>query len=177
MMLRPRALPAPAAPLPRSGLRLRLLILVAAALLMVGWFAGLLRSGRGWLTIGLAVLVAVLLAAHRRDGGRRWLARVVCEYAAVALLAALLVLAVGGAPQQHPAHRRPATAGAAGQLCPRSCARPLAASATGSRRYGATRKPGPSGHRPPPRPGRSADEPRSSSSPLPYPPTPGRNTR
>ena len=118
-MLRPRALPAPAAPLPQgSGLRLRLLVLVAAVLLMAGWFAGLLRSGRGWLTIGLAVLVVVLLAVHRRDGGRRWLARVVCEYATVALLAALLVLAAGGAPQQHPAHRRPTTAGTAGQLCP-----------------------------------------------------------
>ncbi len=117
-MLRPRALPAPA-PLPQpSGLRLRLLALIAAVLLMAGWFAGLMRSGRGWLTIGLAVLVVVLLAVHRRDGGRRWLARVVCEYAAVALLAALLVLAAGGAPQQHPAHHRPTTAGATGELCP-----------------------------------------------------------
>jgi hypothetical protein len=117
MLRRPAPVP-PAFPGPAPRFRLRLLALVAAALLMAGWFAGLTRSGRGWLTIGLAVLVVVLLAVHRRDGGTRWLARVVCEYAAVALLAVLLVLAAGGAPQRHPAHHRPTTAGAAGELCP-----------------------------------------------------------
>jgi hypothetical protein len=52
-------------------------------------------SQRGLLTIALAALVVVLLTIHRTAGPRR-LARAVAEYAAVALLAALLALAAGG---------------------------------------------------------------------------------
>jgi hypothetical protein len=100
----------------RSGPRPRLLALVGLCLLLAGWLAGLTRSGRGWLTIGLAALLVVLLAVHHRDGGRRWLARVICEYAVVAALAVLLV-AAGVHPQ--PAHQPGrARASAAGELCP-----------------------------------------------------------
>jgi hypothetical protein len=101
----------------QSGLRWRLLASICLCLLVAGWLAGLTRSGRGWLTIGLAELLVILLAVHHRDGGRRWLARVVCEYAVVAALAMLLLVAGGGAPQ--PAHQpSKAKANAAGQLCP-----------------------------------------------------------
>ncbi len=107
-------------PLPRSsGLRLRLLAIIGLCLLVAGWLAGLTATRRGWLTIGLAGLAVVLLAVHYRDGGGRWLARVVCEYATVAALAVLLVIAAGGTSQQPPAHRHPATATTAGQLCPK----------------------------------------------------------
>jgi hypothetical protein len=73
----------------RSGLRWRLLASICLCLLVAGWLAGLTRSGRGWLAIGLAELLVVLLAIHHRDGGRRWLARLLCEYTAVALMVAL----------------------------------------------------------------------------------------
>jgi hypothetical protein len=107
-------------PLPRSsGLRLRLLAIIGLCLLVAGWLAGLTATRRGWLTIGLAGLAVVLLAVHYRDGGGRWLFRVVCEYATVAALVLLLVLAAGGTTQQPPAHHRPATATTAGQLCPK----------------------------------------------------------
>jgi hypothetical protein len=102
-----------------SGLRLRLLAIIGLCLLMAGWLAGLTATRRGWLTIGLAGLAVVLLAVHYRDGGGRWLARVVCEYATVAALVLLLVLAADGLPQQPPAHRHPTTAATAGQLCPK----------------------------------------------------------
>jgi hypothetical protein len=72
-----------------SGLRWRLLASICLCLLVAGWLAGLTRSGRGWLAIGLAELLVVLLAVHHRDGGRRWLARLLCEYTAVALMVAL----------------------------------------------------------------------------------------
>jgi hypothetical protein len=51
-------------------------------------------SQRGLLTIALAALVVVLLTIHRTFGAGP-LARAVAEYAAVALLAALLALAAG----------------------------------------------------------------------------------
>jgi hypothetical protein len=51
-------------------------------------------SNRGLLTITLAAAVVVLLTVHRRAGPSR-LARAAAEYAAVALLAALLALAGG----------------------------------------------------------------------------------
>ena len=62
-------------------------------------------SARGLLTVALAAVVAVLLTIHRRHGPRR-LARAVAEYAAVALLAALLAAPGVGIDQQpanHPA--------------------------------------------------------------------------
>jgi hypothetical protein len=110
-----------------SGLRLRLLAIIGLCLLLAGWLAGLTATRRGWLTIGLAALLVVLLAVHYRDGGGRWLARVVCEYAAVAALAVLLVIAAGGTPQQPPAHR-PATANTGEQVCPK----PIQAAAGGA---------------------------------------------
>jgi hypothetical protein len=71
--------------------------LVCLALVVAGWLAGLTGSGRGWLTIALACLVVVLLGAHRA-GGAGWLARVVAEYAVVALLAVLLATTGTPAP-------------------------------------------------------------------------------
>ena len=55
-------------------------------------------SQRGLLTIALAALVVVLLTIHRTAGPSR-LARATAEYAAVALLAALLTLTAAGAQQ------------------------------------------------------------------------------
>jgi hypothetical protein len=68
------------------------------------------------------------LAVHYRDGGGRWLARVVCEYATVAALVLLLVIAAGGTAPQPPAHHRPATANAGEQFCPK----PVQAAARGA---------------------------------------------
>jgi hypothetical protein len=81
-------------------------------------------SDRGWLTLALAVVVVLLLTAHRAGRGRppRWpLARALAEYAVVALLAVLLVTTGAGQPPtgrgedgagrrqatERPAHRRP----------------------------------------------------------------------
>jgi hypothetical protein len=134
LMLDPRYGQAPpgaynTVPLPRSsGLRLRLLAIIGLCLLVAGWLAGLTATRRGWLTIGLAALLVVLLAVHYRDGGGRWLARVLCEYATVAALVLLLVLAAGGTPPQPPAHHHPTTATTAGQLCPK----PIQAAASGA---------------------------------------------
>jgi hypothetical protein len=69
-------------------------------------------AGRGLLTIALAAAVVVLLTLHRSAGP--WpLARAVAEYAAVALLAALLA-APGGTIDQQPTDR-PASAEARAQ--------------------------------------------------------------
>jgi hypothetical protein len=51
---------------------------------------GLALSPRGWITVAAAVVVAVLLAAHRRAGG---LGRAIAEFALVATLAVLLATA------------------------------------------------------------------------------------
>jgi hypothetical protein len=104
-------------PAPRSS-GLRLLGIIGLCLLVAGWLAGLTATRRGWLTIGLAGLLVVLLAVHYRDGGGRWLARILCEYATVAALVLLLVLAAGGTAQQPPAHHGPATATTREQFCP-----------------------------------------------------------
>jgi hypothetical protein len=111
-----------------AGRRLRLLGLIGACLLVAGWLAGLTATRRGWLTIGLAGLVLTLLALHHRDGGGRWLVRVLCEYAAVGLLAGLLVIAFTPPAPRPPAQHRPATANASGQLCPK----PVQAAAGGA---------------------------------------------
>jgi hypothetical protein len=53
---------------------------------------GLALSGRGWFTIGLTALLAVLLAIHRYAGQ---LTRAVAEYVVVTMLTVLLVTATG----------------------------------------------------------------------------------
>jgi hypothetical protein len=82
---------------------LRRQAVLGLGLVVVGWLAGLTGSGRGWLTIALAWLVVLLLGVHRAAGAG-WLARVVAEYAVVALLAVLLVTATGAPqpPDKHP---------------------------------------------------------------------------
>ena len=103
-----------AAPLPRGqGLRPRLLVVVALCLTAVGWLFGLLGSGRGRLALALAFALLLVLGAHHRGGGVRLLARVVCEYALVGLLAALLVT-IGTAATHPPPATHPSTASAAG---------------------------------------------------------------
>jgi hypothetical protein len=110
-------MPFPAAPLqPRVRDRVRRQLVIGLAVGTLGFFLGLTRSGRGWLAIGLAWLLLGLLGAHRANG-TRWLARMVAEYALVALLAVL----VAGAFGVHPQPARPAgkaKADAAGELCP-----------------------------------------------------------
>ena len=55
-------------------------------------------AARGWLVLGLAVLLVVLLGVHRRRRGLRALVRALAEYAIVALLAVLLTLTATGVP-------------------------------------------------------------------------------
>ncbi len=81
---------------------------------------GLSLSGRGWCTIGLAAVLAVLLAIHRTAGQ---LLRALAEYLVVALLAVLLATAVGmqqtPAPAaKHPSSHAGATTKTAGDACP-----------------------------------------------------------
>jgi hypothetical protein len=85
---------------------------------------GLALSGRGWFTLALTALLAVLLAIHRNTGQRWAFMRALAEYLVVALLAVLLVTAAGmqhtpaPAPAaKHPA-ARPGTAKIAGAACP-----------------------------------------------------------
>jgi hypothetical protein len=101
-----------------------LLPLAAGLLAVAGWVIfhdpgpGLALSGRGWCTLVLAGLLAVLLGVHRRA---ETLLRALGEYAAVALLAVLLVTATGvqqqSAPAKYPASRAGAAARAA-DACP-----------------------------------------------------------
>jgi hypothetical protein len=79
-----------------SGMRPRLLALIGLCLVMAGWLAGLTSSARGWLAIGGAFALVIVLAFHHRDGGRRRLARVICEYATVALVVVLATTAAAG---------------------------------------------------------------------------------
>jgi hypothetical protein len=69
-------------------------------------------SHRGLLSIGLAAAVVVLLTIHRRYGPRS-LARAVAEYAVVAVLAGLLVVADTGVDPQPADHLTPTKAGQA----------------------------------------------------------------
>ncbi len=68
--------------------------LVVGFLTVFGWVAshdpgkGLALSNRGWLTIAAAAALMVLLSVHRTEGFGH-LARVVAEYAVVAVLAVL----------------------------------------------------------------------------------------
>jgi hypothetical protein len=60
-------------------------------------------SSRGLLTVVLAATVVALLTIHRRSGPR-WLARAMAEYAAVALMTALLVGPAGTVDQRPADH-------------------------------------------------------------------------
>jgi hypothetical protein len=100
--------------------------LAAGFLTVLGWVLahdpspGLALSDRGWLQVGLAGALVLLLSLHHSDSTWRLL-RMLGEYAAVALLAVLLVSPANAkhtpAPaSQHPAPR--ATAEIAGDACP-----------------------------------------------------------
>src|SRR6266511_4600832 len=102
--------------------------LAAGFLTLLGWVLahdpgpGLAPSNRGWLEIGLAGLLVLLLSLHRSASTRRLL-RMLGEYAAVALLAVLLVTpaSVQHAPApagRQPAARARAAAEIAGDTCP-----------------------------------------------------------
>jgi hypothetical protein len=102
--------------------------LAAGFLTVLGWVLahdaapGLAPSHRGWLEIGLAGLLVLLLSLHRSDSTRRLL-RMLGEYAAVALLAVLLVTPAGVQRAPAPASRQPAAraraaAEIAGDACP-----------------------------------------------------------
>src|SRR6266545_1248967 len=96
--------------------------LAAGFLTVLGWVLahdpapGLALSDRGWLEIGLAGALVLLLSLHRSDSTWR-LVRMLGEYAAVALLTVLLVTPPGvqpapGSPASGtPARKRPAAAG------------------------------------------------------------------
>jgi hypothetical protein len=106
-------------PARRPARRPWLLILVAAFLVVAAWLTGQLTSNRGWLMVALAWLLAVALTGHRDAGGARHLLRMLAEYAAVAVLAVLLVTGTGIAKPTLPRNQGRTTAGAA-QLCPDS---------------------------------------------------------
>ena len=100
----------------RPARRPRLLALVAAFLVVVAWLTGQLTSTRGWLMVALAWLLVLALTGHRDAGGARHLLRMLGEYAAIAVLAVLLVTGTGVAKPTLP-HSGRTTAGAS-QLCP-----------------------------------------------------------
>jgi hypothetical protein len=102
--------------------------LAAGFAAVLGWVLahdpgpGLALSDRGWLELGLTALLVLLLSLHRSDSTRRLL-RMLGEYAAVALLAVLLVTPPGvqHAPSQasgQPAPRARPAAEIAGDACP-----------------------------------------------------------
>jgi lysylphosphatidylglycerol synthetase-like protein (DUF2156 family) len=103
----------------RPARRPRLLVLVAVFLVVAAYVTGQLTSTRGWLMVALAWLLAVALTGHRDAGGTRHLLRMLAEYAAIAVLAVLLVTGTGIAKPTlaHSPGRTTAGAGAA-QLCP-----------------------------------------------------------
>src|SRR6266511_2639431 len=101
----------------RPARRPWLLILAAAFLVVAAFVTGQLVSTRGWLMVALAWLLVVALTGHR-DAGLGHLLRMLAEYAAVAVLAVLLVTGTGIAKPTLPRSGGRTTAGAAGQLCP-----------------------------------------------------------
>jgi hypothetical protein len=103
-------------PARRPARRPWLLILVAAFLVVAAFVTGQLTSSRGWLMVALAWLLVVALTGHR-DAGLRHLLRMLAEYAAVAVLAVLLVTGTGVTKPTLPRSGGRTTAGAA-QLCP-----------------------------------------------------------
>jgi hypothetical protein len=103
----------------RPARRPRLLVLVAVFLVVVAWLTGQLTSTRGWLMVALAWLLVLALTGHRDAGGARHLLRMLGEYAAIAVLAVLLVTGTGVAKPTLPRNQGRTTAGAgATQLCP-----------------------------------------------------------
>jgi hypothetical protein len=80
--------------------------LVVGFLTVFGWVAshdpgkGLALSNRGWLTIAAAAVLIVLISIHRNDGLGH-LARIVAEYAVVAVLCVLLATTTAAAGGQH----------------------------------------------------------------------------
>ena len=101
----------------RPARRPRLLALVAVFLVVVAWLTGQLTATRGWLMVALAWLLVVALTGHRDAGGIRHMLRMLGEYAAIAVLAVLLVTGTGVAKPTLPRNPGRATAGAS-QLCP-----------------------------------------------------------
>jgi hypothetical protein len=100
--------------------------LTAGFLTVLGWVAahdpgpGLALSDRGWLQVGLAGALVLLLSLHRSDSTWRLL-RMLGEYAAVALLTVLLVSPTNAQHTPAPASRHPAPRAAAeatGDACP-----------------------------------------------------------
>jgi hypothetical protein len=100
--------------------------LAAGLLAVLGWVLahdpgpGLALSDRGWLQVGLAAALVLLLALHRSDSTGRLL-RMLGEYTAVGLLAVLLAspASVQHTPTpQHPAAQARAAAEVAGDACP-----------------------------------------------------------
>jgi hypothetical protein len=82
--------------------------ILAGILTITGWVLshdtelGLALSRRSWITLAAGAVVAILLVAHRRRGGGRLALRVALEYAAVALVVALVTTAPGAAaPAPH----------------------------------------------------------------------------
>ncbi len=100
----------------RSARRPWLLLLVAAFLVVAAFVTGQLTTTRGWLMVALAWLLVVALTGHR-DAGLGHLLRMLAEYAAVAVLAVLLVIGTGVTKPTLPHSGGRTTAGAA-QLCP-----------------------------------------------------------
>jgi 4-amino-4-deoxy-L-arabinose transferase-like glycosyltransferase len=92
-------------PKPRATTRwLWAVPLIVGILTVLGWVLthdtepGILAlSRRSWITIAAAAIVAILLGAHRRRGGAKLAARVALEYAAVALVVALVTTAPAAA--------------------------------------------------------------------------------
>jgi TRAP-type C4-dicarboxylate transport system permease small subunit len=101
----------------RPARRPRLLVLVAVFLVVVAWLTGQLTSTRGWLMVALAWLLVLALTGHRDAGGARHVLRMLGEYAAIAVLAVLLVTGTGVAKPTL-SHSPGRTAAGASQLCP-----------------------------------------------------------
>ena len=116
-LLLPPGWGAPAARTRRPARRPRLLVLVAVFLVVAAWLTGQLTSTRGWLMVALAWLLVLALTGHRDAGGARHLLRMLGEYAAIAVLAVLLVTGTGIAKPTLPRNQGRTTAGAS-QRCP-----------------------------------------------------------
>jgi hypothetical protein len=123
-------------PAPRATTRwLWAVPLIVGILTVLGWVLShdtepgiLALSRRSWITLAAAAIVAILLGAHRRRGGAKLAARVALEYAAVALVVALVTTAPAAAtgahsPAETKTHQTPAEAIAG--ACP-SISRPVA---------------------------------------------------
>jgi hypothetical protein len=101
----------------RPARRPRLLVLVAAFLVVAAYVTGQLTATRGWLMVALAWLLVLALTGHRDAGGARHLLRMLGESAAIAVLAVLLVTGTG-THKPTPPHNQGRTAAGATQVCP-----------------------------------------------------------